>query len=48
MAQYFWPIMPVILEHEHYGGSVQRKAWDKNLLLKNSMNSKNHLLRKKK
>ena len=29
MAQYFWPIMPVILEHEHYGGSVQRKAWDK-------------------
>ena len=34
MAQYFWPIMPVILEHEHYGGSVQRKAWDKNLLLK--------------
>ena len=34
MAQYFWPIMPVILEHEHYGGSVQRKAWDKSLLLK--------------
>lgn len=34
MAQYFWPIMPVVLEHEHYGGSVQRKAWNKDLLLK--------------
>lgn len=34
MAQTFWPIMPVILEHEHYGGSVKRKAWDKDLLLK--------------
>jgi hypothetical protein len=34
MAQQFWPSMPVILEHEHYGGSVARGAWDKELLLK--------------
>ena len=34
MAQLFWPTMPVILEHEHYGGSVGRGAWDKELLLK--------------
>ena len=34
MAQLFWPSMPVILEHEHYGGSVARGAWDKELLLK--------------
>ena len=33
MAQQFWPKMPVILEHEHYGGSVGRGAWDKELLL---------------
>ena len=33
MAQLFWPSMPVVLEHEHYGGSVQRKAWSKDLLL---------------
>ena len=34
MAQLFWPAMPVILEHEHFGGSVGRGAWDKELLLK--------------
>lgn len=34
MAQQFWPKMPVILEHEHYGGSVGRGAWDKELLLR--------------
>jgi hypothetical protein len=33
MAQLFWPTLPVILEHEHYGGSVSRGAWDENLLL---------------
>lgn len=34
MAQLFWPVLPVILEHEHYGASVKRKAWSKDLLLK--------------
>ncbi len=35
MAQEFWPRMPVILEHEHYGGSKARNAWgDGSLLLK--------------
>jgi hypothetical protein len=34
MAQAFWPRLPVILEHEHYGGSVGRGAWDGALLLK--------------
>lgn len=34
MAQLFWPTMPVVLEHEHYGGSVKKKAWSKELLLK--------------
>jgi hypothetical protein len=34
MAQLFWPTLPVILEHEHYGGSKARKAWSKELLLK--------------
>ena len=34
MAQQFWPTLPVILEHEHYLGSVARKAWDKELLLR--------------
>jgi hypothetical protein len=34
MAQAFWPRFPVILEHEHYGGSKQRGAWgDGSLLL---------------
>jgi len=35
MAQEFWPCWPVILEHEHYGGSKARGAWgDGHLLLK--------------
>jgi len=34
MAQEFWPRLPVILEHEHYGGSEQRGAWNGDLLLK--------------
>ena len=34
MAQEFWPRMPVILEHEHYGSSKERGAWRGDLLLK--------------
>jgi hypothetical protein len=35
MAQSFWPRLPVILEHEHYGASKSRNAWgDGSLLLK--------------
>ena len=34
MAQPFWPTLPVILEHEHFGPSQQKKAWDPDLLLK--------------
>ncbi|MBP9901415.1 MAG: beta-galactosidase, partial [Verrucomicrobia bacterium] len=32
MAQSFWPTMPVILEHEHYGAIKARKKWDGNTL----------------
>ncbi len=32
MAQEFWPRLPVILEHEHYGPSKQRGAWSGELL----------------
>lgn len=34
MAQYFWPELPVILEHEHYGISVKYDSWFPDLLLK--------------
>ncbi len=34
MAQLFWPTLPVVLEHEHYGASVKRGAWSKDLLIK--------------
>ena len=34
MAQEFWPRFPVILEHEHYGGSKKRGAWSSDLLVK--------------
>ncbi len=34
MAQKFWPELPVILEHQHYGSSVKEGAWDKDLFLK--------------
>ena len=33
-AERYWRTMPVILEHEHYGGSKQRGAWVPELLLK--------------
>ena len=33
MAQLFWPSLPVVLEHEHYGHSVNRGAWDGELLV---------------
>ena len=34
MAQKFWPKLPVILEHEHYRGSIEHGAWKPELLLK--------------
>ena len=34
MAQLFWPKLPVILEHGHYGGSVRKNAWSSALLEK--------------
>lgn len=34
MAQEFWPRLPVILEHEHYGSSKKRGAWSNDLLVK--------------
>ncbi len=35
LAQAFWPTLPVVLEHEHFGPSKQRNAWgDGTLLLK--------------
>lgn len=33
MAQEFWPTLPVILEHEHYGGSKDRGNWGSGILL---------------
>lgn len=33
MAQAFWPKHPVIIEHEHYGGSKARGAWVPDKLL---------------
>jgi hypothetical protein len=34
LAQPFWPKLPVILEHEHFGSSKHKGAWDGTLLLK--------------
>jgi len=34
MAEEFWPRLPVVLEHEHYGSSKARNAWDKDLFLR--------------
>lgn len=34
LAGAFWPTLPVILEHEHYGPSKNKKAWDPELLVK--------------
>jgi len=33
MAQEFWPKLPVILEHEHYGPSKKKNAWGGGSLL---------------
>ncbi len=33
MAQLFWPTLPVILEHEHYGLSARRGNWNGDLLV---------------
>jgi hypothetical protein len=34
MAQAFWPKLPVILEHEHYQGAVERGAWRRDIFLR--------------
>jgi hypothetical protein len=34
MAQLFWHTLPVVLEHQHYGTSVAKGAWNEELLLK--------------
>jgi len=34
MAQAVWPRLPVILEHEHYQSSVDKKAWDRDLFMR--------------
>lgn len=33
-AERYWRTLPVILEHEHYGSSIKRNAWDPALLIK--------------
>ena len=33
-AERYWRTLPVVLEHEHYWGSVHRKAWSQELLVK--------------
>ena len=33
-AERYWRTLPVVLEHEHYAGSVQRGAWSQELLVK--------------
>ncbi len=33
-AAQFWPTLPVVLEHEHYIGSKEKKAWSADLLVK--------------
>jgi len=33
-AERYWRTLPVILEHEHYGSSVNRNAWKPELLIK--------------
>lgn len=37
LAQAFWPKLPVVLEHEHYGSSLQRNAWQNGELLVKSV-----------
>jgi hypothetical protein len=33
MAQRFWPTLPVILENEHVGPSIEKHAWDPDLFV---------------
>ena len=33
MAQKFWPSLPVILEHQHYGTAINRNTWNKDSFL---------------
>ncbi len=33
-AKRYWRTLPVVLEHEHYDGSVERGAWSQELLVK--------------
>ncbi|MHB8902626.1 MAG: DUF4832 domain-containing protein [Thermoguttaceae bacterium] len=37
LAGSFWPKLPVVLEHEHYGSSVARNAWREGELLERSV-----------
>ncbi len=37
LAGPFWPKLPVVLEHEHYGASVARNAWDDGRLLERAV-----------
>lgn len=34
LAQKFWPTVPTFVEHEHYGSSIHRGAWNDELLAK--------------
>lgn len=34
MAQRFWPVHPVILEHEHYQSSIDKSAWHRDIFLR--------------
>ena len=34
MAQAFWPRLPVILEHEHYGPSLEKGAWRRDIFIR--------------
>ncbi len=37
LAAAFWPRLPVVLEHEHYGSSVARNAWDHGRLIEKAV-----------
>ncbi len=37
LAGAFWPTLPVVLEHEHYGPSVARNAWQDGTLLERAV-----------
>ncbi|MBX7255355.1 MAG: DUF4832 domain-containing protein [Candidatus Hydrogenedentes bacterium] len=34
LAQAVWPKLPVVLEHEHYGSSVNKKAWIRDIFMR--------------